>query len=82
MKVVEYYLQGHGGKLTAKAFCLDHAAVRKRATRYILHGEDGINRWSGITVYPVGFKLNAVRMVINEGLSQKEASARKWRLRH
>ncbi|WP_232507430.1 helix-turn-helix domain-containing protein [Neisseria weixii] len=76
MQVVNYYLEGHGEKHTAKVFCLGHAAVRKRATRYVLHGGDGINRWSGITVYPLDFKSNAVRMVINEGLSQKGASAR------
>ncbi|MFC5919700.1 helix-turn-helix domain-containing protein, partial [Neisseria weixii] len=45
LQVVNYYLQGHGGKHTAKVFCLGHAAVRKRATRYVLHGGDGINRW-------------------------------------
>lgn len=76
LKVVKYYLQGHGEKLTAKAFCVDHATVRKWVSRYILHGEDGINRRSGITVYPVDFKLNAIRMVINKGLSQKETCAR------
>ncbi|WP_373753004.1 helix-turn-helix domain-containing protein [Neisseria weixii] len=76
MQVVNYYLEGHGEKHTAKVFSLDHATVRKWATRYVLHGEDGINRRSGITVYPLDFKLNAVRMVISEGLSQKETSAR------
>ncbi|MGF6147093.1 Uncharacterised protein [Kingella potus] len=63
-------------KHTAKVFRLDHATVRKWATRYVLHGEDGINRRHGITVCPLDFKLDAVRMIINEGLSQKEASAR------
>lgn len=76
LQVVNDYLQGHGEKHTAKVFRLDHAAVRKRATLYVLHGEDGINRRPGITVYPLDFKLNAVRMIINEGLSQKEVSAR------
>ncbi|STZ49877.1 transposase [Neisseria dentiae] len=76
LKVVKYHLQGHGVKQTAKVFSLNHATVRKWASRYILHGEEGINRRTGTTAYSLDFKLNAIRMVMHEGLSQKETCAR------
>lgn len=69
---MKYCLQRHSDKLTAQAFGLDHATVRKWAACYMPHGKEGINRRSGMTVYPIDFKLNAVRMVIHQGLSQKE----------
>ena len=76
LEVVKYHLQGHGAKQTAKTFSLNHATVRKWASRYLLHGEEGINRRSGTAVYPLDFKLNAIRMVMDERLSQRETCAR------
>ncbi|MBF0804731.1 hypothetical protein [Neisseria sp. 19428wB4_WF04] len=62
---MKYHLQGSAKKHTANVFSLNRAAVRKRALRYILHEEGSIGRRSDITIYPLDFQSDVIRMIIN-----------------
>lgn len=75
LQIVQYYLQGNGLRQTAKQFGLHHSTVLRWTSRYLLHGEDGIKRRRGKQNYSVDFKLNAIKMAIDGGLSQNAICA-------
>ena len=64
LSVIEYYLNRHSYKHTAKHFGLDHKAVEWWVKLYQTHGIDGIKRRSTKAVYDTNFKLNAVQQVL------------------
>lgn len=64
LSVIEYYLNRHSYKHTAKHFGLDHKAVEWWVKLYQTHGIDGIKRRNAKAVYDTNFKLNAVQQAL------------------
>lgn len=75
LAVVHYYLAGNGKVRTANRFSISDSLVRKWVARYRLYGESGIKRRKHKTKYSVGYKLEAIRLVAEQGMSQKAAAA-------
>ncbi|HGP7578835.1 TPA: transposase, partial [Neisseria gonorrhoeae] len=55
-------------------FSISDSLVRKWVARYRLHGESGIKRRKHTTKYSVEYKLEAIRPVTGQGMSQKAAA--------
>ncbi|WP_301667485.1 MULTISPECIES: transposase [Neisseria] len=72
LAVVQYYLAGNGSTRTANHFSISDSLVRRWVTRYRLHGESGIKKHT--TKYSVEYKLEAIRPVMGQGMSQKAAA--------
>lgn len=76
LAVVQYYLAGHSKIKTANRFSMTESLVHRWVARYRLHGSNGIKRRTGKTNYSVEYKLDAVRLVTEQGISLSSASAR------
>lgn len=76
LTVVQYYLAGNGKIRTANRFSISESMVRNWVARYRLHGESGIKRRKHATKYSVEYKLEAIGLVTEQGMSQKAAAAR------
>ena len=71
LAVVQYYLAGNGSTRTANHFSISDSLVRRWVTRYRFHGEGGIKCRKHTTKYWVEYKLEAIRLVTVQGMSQK-----------
>jgi transposase len=77
LEVVHYYLNECAGyKRTAHRYGINHDAVRKWVNIYKQHGETGLARQTGKTLFTVDFKQEVVSAMLNEGLSSREAAQR------
>ena len=74
LAVVQYYLAGNGSTRTADHLSISDSLVRRWVTRYRLHGESGIKRRKHTTKYSVEYKLEAIRLVTEQEMSQKAAA--------
>lgn len=81
LRVVQYYLSGHGGyRSIAAYFNIDHDTVRKWLAIYDLHGEQGLLRQTTKQKYSIEFKHKVVLSLINDGLSSREV-VKKFKLK-
>lgn len=75
LNVVQFYLSGQGGqKKTAHVLGITHSDVRKWVDMYQRHGEAGLIRKIHYQKRSLDFKLRVISAVLNDGLSQREAS--------
>ena len=74
LSVVKYYLEGHGDRRTGSKFGVNRNTVSQWVASYEQHGIDGIT-WKNDRHTPE-FKLSIVQIMLKEGLSIREATAR------
>lgn len=82
LEVVQYYLANNAGRrFTARYFSISDSLVRTWVTLYQHQGNEGLANKSNRANYDEQFKLQVVKSVILEGLSEREAFVR-FNLRH
>lgn len=74
LSVVKYSLEGHGERSTGSKFGVNRNTVSQWVASYEQHGIDGIT-WKNDRHSPE-FKLSVVQIMLKEGLSFREATAR------
>nr|WP_148718528.1 IS3 family transposase [Escherichia sp. KTE52] len=72
--VVKFYLEGNGTRKTGKKFDVCRDTVSQWVASYEQHGIDGIT-WKSDN-HPPEFKLSIVQLMLKEGLTVREATAR------
>lgn len=76
LKVVEYYLSGHGDSVTGQLFNVHRSDVQKWSKAYKLYGIAGLERKRSKTTFTVDFKYQVVKAILDEGISLREAMQR------
>ncbi|MFN3071955.1 IS3 family transposase [Serratia sp. J2] len=74
LSVVNFYLSGNGYKKTGQVFGIHRDTVSQWVNAFQQHGVDGIT-WKNDN-HPPQFKLSVVEVMLAEGLTVREATAR------
>lgn len=74
IKVIAYYRQGHTGTATGKKFNVDRKDVAKWVNQYQSGGIDAIKPKTSKAKYSSEFKLNVLKTMLDQNLSQTEVA--------